>query len=63
MVAILFWVDDSVNPRGLLHVSVIEESELGILNFGDITHFHSQTGTFTSLDLSLCTSNSYLDFN
>ena len=33
-----------------------------LLNTGDVTHIHSQTGTFISIDLSVCTSNSLLDF-
>ena len=33
-----------------------------LLNTRDVTHFHSQTGTFTTIDLSVCTSNSLLDF-
>ncbi len=33
-----------------------------ILNSGDVTHFHSQTSIFT-IDLSLCTSNSFLHFD
>ena len=57
------WSDaDIVNPRGTLLASFIESEELEILNSGDVTHFHSQTGTFTSIDVSLCTSNCFLDF-
>ena len=33
-----------------------------LLNTGYVTHFHSQTGTFTSIDLFVCTSNSLLNF-
>ena len=50
------------NPRGILIASFIENEGLELLNTGDATNFHSQTGTFTSIDLSVCTSNSLLDF-
>ena len=57
------WNDiGDINLRGTLLASFIEEEELEILNSGDVTHFHSQTGTFTSIDVSLCTSNCLLDF-
>jgi len=57
------WDDGALNPRGVLIASFIEDEGLEILNSGDVTHFHSQTGTFTSIDLSLCTSNTLLDFS
>lgn len=57
------WDEGATNPRGVLIASFIEDEGLEVLNNGDITHFHSQTGTFTSIDLSLCTSNCLLDFS
>ena len=56
------WDEGTSNSRGLLIASFIEDEGLEVLNSGDVTHFHSPTGTFTSIDLSLCTSNSLLDF-
>ena len=56
------WDDGASTPRGVLLASFIEDEELEILNTGEVTHFHSQTGTFTSIDLSLCSSNCLLDF-
>ena len=46
---------------GVFLASFMEDEGLELLNSGDVTHFHIQTGTFTSIDLSLC-SNSFLDF-
>ena len=57
------WDDSAINPRGVLLASFIEDEGLEVLNSGDVTHFHSQTGTFTSIVVSLCTSNSLLDFS
>ncbi|KAG7174713.1 putative RNA-directed DNA polymerase from mobile element jockey-like 92 [Homarus americanus] len=36
--------------------------DLGILNTGDITHYHIQTNTTTAVDLSLGSADSLLDF-
>lgn len=56
------WDDNATNPRGILIASFIDDEGLEVLNSGDVTHFHSPTGTFTSIDVSLCTSNCLLDF-
>lgn len=57
------WGDCTVNPRGVLVASLIEEEELGVFNSEDMTYFHSPTGTFTAIDISLCSSDALLDFN
>ena len=56
------WDGGAFNPCGVLIASLIEDEGLKLLNTGDVTHFHSQTGTFTSIDFSVCSSNSLLDF-
>ena len=57
------WDSDAVNSRGRLMASFIEDEDLEVLNSGDVTYFHSPTGIFTAIDLSLCSSNVYLNFN
>ena len=57
------WGDCTANPRGELVSDFIGDEGLGVLNSGDMTHFHVQNGTFTAIDLSLCSSDSVLDFN
>ena len=57
------WDDGATNPCGVLLASFIEDEGLEVLNSGNVTHFHSQSGTFTYVDLFLCTSNSLLDFS
>ncbi len=57
------WGDCITNPRGVLLASLVEDEEFGIFNSGEMTHFHSQTGLFTVIDLSLCSSTVLLDFN
>ena len=56
------WDGGASNPCWNLIDSFIEDEDLDLLNTGDATHFHNQTETFTSIDLSVCTSNSLLDF-
>ena len=56
------WDGGASNPRGILIASFIEDEGLELSNTGDSTHFHSQKGTFTSIDLSVCTFNSLLEF-
>jgi len=57
------WGDVVSNSRGMLISSLIEEMDIGILNTGEMTSFHIQTGTFTAIDLSLCSTNTILDFS
>ena len=42
--------------------SLIENEDISILKTGEPIHFHIQTGTFSRIDLYLCSSNCYLDF-
>ena len=58
------WCDTGVlNARGALLGSFIEDEGFEVLNSGEATHFYSQSGVFNSLDVTLCTSNCFLDFN
>ena len=47
------WDGGASNPHGILIASFIEDEGLELLNTEDVTHFHSQMGTFTSIDLIL----------
>ena len=57
------WGDVVSNSRGNILYPFIEDKELAILNSGEATHFHIQTGTFSAIDLSLCSPDCYLDFS
>ena len=56
------WGDEITNQRGDKLFSFIEDQNLGVLNTGEPTHFHIQTGTFSMIDLSLCSPSCLLDF-
>ena len=56
------WGDLITNQRGNLISSVIENESIGLLNTGEPTHFHIQTGTLSAIDLSLCSENAIIDF-
>ncbi len=51
------------NPRGDMLASVVEDWDLCVLNTGDPTHFHIQTGTLTAIDLTMTSPDCFLDFN
>jgi hypothetical protein len=44
-------------------ISVMNDCEVDLLNNGSHTHYHIQTDTFSSIDLSLCSSDAILDFS
>ena len=56
------WGDIISNRRGNQLSSIVEDFDLGILNTGEPTHFHIQNGTLSSIDLSLCSQDSIIDF-
>lgn len=56
------WADNTVHPRGAILTSLVEKKEQGMLNIGNNTYFHRQTGTFSNIDLSLCSASIDLDF-
>ena len=56
------WGDIISNPRGNILSSIIESEPIGVLNTGEPTHFHIQTGTLSAIDLSLCSDDALIDF-
>ena len=50
------------NPRGDYISRMIEDSDLVILNTGEIMHFHVQTGSLTAIDLTMASPDIALDF-
>ena len=56
------WGDTVSNSRGNVIYPFIEDQELAIINTGEPTHFHVQTGTFSAIDLSICSPDCFLDF-
>ena len=58
----LLWGDVLSDPRGNLLASVVEDADLCVLNSGEPTHLHTQTGTLSVIDLSLSSPDCALDF-
>ena len=50
------------SSRGNIIYPFVENEELVVLNTGEATHFHVQTGSFSVIDLSLCSPDCFLDF-
>ena len=57
------WGDVLANTKGNLIASLIENEDVGLLNTGEPTHFHVQTGTLSCIDISLASSNCLMDFD
>ena len=58
------WGDILANTKGNLIAGLIEEEDdIGLLNTGDPTHFHPQTGTLSCIDLSIGSANCLVDFH
>ena len=55
------WGDNIMNPRATQIKRLLEEFDLGILNTGESTHYHSQTNTYSCIDLSLISTECYTD--
>ena len=57
------WGDIVANARGNLLSSFVEDEDICVLNSGQPTHFHIQTGTLSAIDLSICSSDCVVDFS
>ena len=58
-----FWGEAITNTRGRTFLAWIESLDLTILNKGDPTHFHVQTGSFSCIDLSMTSPDAFMDFD
>ena len=57
------WGDTVTNSRGVMLAATFADLDLCILNSAGMTHCHGATGSFSVLDLSVCSSDKYLDFS
>ena len=57
------WGDIVSDRRGNQLFSIVEDEDVGLLNSGQPTHFHVQTGTLSVIDLSICSNDVFLDFS
>ena len=57
------WGCEDVNNRGQQLEDLILKNDLILLNDKSHTYFHSASGTFTSIDLTLCSPSLFLDFS
>ena len=56
------WGDVLCNPRGTMVSDVVAVHEISILNEDSPTHYSFQTGTYSCIDLSICSSDCVADF-
>ena len=57
------WGCEDVNNRGQQLEDLILKNDLILLNDKSHTYFHSASGTFTSIDLTLCSPSLFFDFS
>ena len=57
------WGCEDVNNRGQQLEDLVLKNDLILLNDKSHTYFHSASGTFTSIDLTLCSRSLFLDFS
>ena len=56
------WGDTEENARGRMLEDIILNNDIVISNNGQPTHYHSQSNTYSVIDLALCSSDCCLDF-
>ena len=56
------WGEPVDNEKGKLFERLLLEEDISLLNSESPTHYHQQTNTFTTIDLSICSSDCYPDF-
>lgn len=56
------WGDQSLRPDGKIIEDFISNNDLNFLNDGSFTYLHPGSGSWSAIDLSLCTPSIYLDF-
>lgn len=57
----LMWGSRNTDQRGKVVETLLLNTDLGLLNSGEPTHFHVQTGTSSAIDLSLCSPDIFPD--
>ena len=57
------WGSPSTDARGQLFDKLVMNHPITILNAGSPTHYHIQTGAFSTIDVALCSSSRADDFN
>jgi hypothetical protein len=58
----LIWGNDATDERGRMFEELLLDCSISVLNDYSPTHFHIQTGSHSSIDLSICSSDCVLDF-
>ena len=56
------WGDSTRNGRGDMIVQLTTDYDLAVMNTGEPTHYHVQTGSLTMVDLTICTPDVLVDF-
>ena len=56
------WGEEIDNQRGIFFEELLIEEDIILLNNNQPTHYHMQTNSYTTIDISIVSSDCYLDF-
>ena len=56
------WGDTATDAKGRVIESLLQDETISLMNTGEHTHIHTQTGTTHAIDLSLCSSELLLEY-
>ena len=57
------WGDHTMNARATQVKKLIEDYDMGVLNTGEHTHYHVQTDSYSCIDISMISTQTYTDFS
>ena len=57
------WGETIDNEKGMMFERLLLNEDIMLLNSENPTHYHQQTGTYTTIDLSICSSDCFIDFS
>ena len=57
------WGTPNTNSKGHMIEKLIKDHELCLWNDGNPTFIHPATGSFSAIDLSICSPSMFMDFN
>ena len=56
------WYDRQTNEKGRIIEEILLENDIAVVNCRDPTHYHSQTNSYSIVDLAICSSDCQIDF-
>ena len=55
------WYDRQTNEKGRIIEEILLENDIAVINCRDSTNYHSQTNSYSIVDLAICSSDCQID--